>query len=236
MIIHTTGHMMVLWIHGIFRGHTVGLGFAYRRSWAVWSLRILGISVETVIEEEPAPGMLIVSNHRSLTDPIIQLAYLDMFIIAKDEVSKIPVIGKGAQMTGIVFVRRDVESSRYLAREATADLLKNGHSVLVYPEGTTTAGRTTAPFKPGTFKVASELGIPVLPVAIAYRDKEDYWTARGMAKQMLQQLGKWRTYARLYIGRPIPSKEGEDFVHEVRQEVDRQLLQLQDNWSPELEG
>ena len=97
-----------------------------------------------------------------MTDPIIQTAYFDSYILAKQEVGDIPVIGRGAQMTGIVLVKREKMSSRLAAINTTKELMSSGKSILVYAEGTTGLQQHSDPFKIGTFKAAVECGIPVV--------------------------------------------------------------------------
>ena len=231
VLLNTIGHMTVLWIHGIIKGHTVRLGFAYRRSWARRCCQILGIKVEIVSNHEIPPGCLIVSNHRSLTDPIVQLAHMDTFVIAKNEVSKLPVIGAGAAMTGIVFVQRDKLNSRAVARKKTAEILKSGYPVLVYPEATTTTDKISARYKPGTFKVAASDLFPVVPVAIEYRDKKDYLYSGGLGRQLLRQIGYWRTHVRMSIGSPMENPDNEALLLSTKQIIDDQLVNMQEGWS-----
>jgi len=194
-------------------------------------MRIEGIQLVEKIGEITVPVALVVSNHRSLIDPVIQAAFIDAHIIAKDAVGNLPVIGKGAKMTGIVFVKRERLKSRLAARNATKELLEKEINVLVYAEGTTGTNKTTNGFKPGTFAIATELGIPVVPVAIEYPNKEDFWTSGGMGAQLMRQTGKWRTKAKLRIGDPIYGTDPKTLMNETKAWIDGNLVEMQHDWS-----
>ena len=46
------------------------------------------------------------------------------------------------------------------------DLIKNGTSIFLFPEGTRNLGGEMLPFKDGGFKIATKTGCPIVPVAI----------------------------------------------------------------------
>ena len=163
-MLHTAIHMLGLFVHSLFfKGDQVDLGFRYRKLWGRRASKLLGVEMVDVRGEYKGGPALFISNHRTLTDPIIQVAYINSYIIAKSDVGHIPIVGKGAEMTGIIFVDRDSLKSRHGARKKTEELLLQGKSVLVYPEGTTTTDQKSGLFKLGTFRVAAEHGIPIIP-------------------------------------------------------------------------
>ncbi|MEO7906689.1 MAG: lysophospholipid acyltransferase family protein, partial [Saprospiraceae bacterium] len=123
---------------------------------------------------------LYVSNHRSLLDPLIELGYIDTFILSKAEVANYPLLGSGARRTGVLFVERTSEESRKAAIQSIEKLFSSGSSVLIYPEGTTNGGNLTAEFRKGTIELAFRLGIPVIPVMIEYPDSSYYWTTGSL--------------------------------------------------------
>ena len=231
VLLNTLFQMTLLAIDSLINGKTIERGFKHRRIWAKRCLKILGIkmdSVEGKYEEQPA---LLISNHRSLIDPIIQLAYFDTFIIAKAEVSKLPIISSGAQMTGIIFVQRNKLKSRLGARNKTEEILKSGYNVLVYAEGTTGTDRKSSKFKPGTFAIAAKNDIPVVPISIEYPDPKDYWYDKGMAGQMIQQIGAWSTHAKMKIGSPIQLSDTRELLRHTQEIIDQNLVEMQDKWS-----
>lgn len=115
---------------------------------------------------------LYVANHISYIDPISILMFVDAHIVAKSEISKWPLIGIGGHIIGTIYVKRSEKSSRLKAAEEVGEALKNGASILVFPEGTTTAGHHTLPFRPRSFEAAFLAGVPVQPIAIQYLDED----------------------------------------------------------------
>ncbi len=139
-------------------------------------------------------------------DPVATLYFIFAFPLAKAEVEKYPLIGFGAKITGLLLVKRNNMKSRALARDAIRNTLDRGYSVLIYPEGTTNIERTVMPFKVGSFEVAMEEGIPIIPIAIEYADREDHWKERTLLAQYFYQFGKWRSRCALTFGKPIQAK------------------------------
>ena len=113
------------------------------------------------------PG-LFVGNHISYVDPIVVLLHVEAHVVAKAEVKKWPLVGLGAHLVGTLFVQREEKSRRQETANSIRTALVNKESILVFPEGTTTGGPSTLPFKPRSFAAAHFAGVPVQPVAIIY--------------------------------------------------------------------
>ncbi len=231
VILNTAFQISLLFIDGAIFGKSVEKSFKHRRLWARRAMKIIGVELVEQTGSIEVPTALIISNHRSLIDPVIQAAFIDAYIIAKAEVSNLPIISKGAEMTGIIFVKREKLRSRLAAREMTKDVLSSGQNVLVYAEGTTGTNRHSEKFKPGTFAVAVELGIPIIPVVIEYSSHKDYWYDKSLSKQIVRQIGVWNTSAKLHIGQPIMSDDPKALMETTKAYIDRQLEEMQEGWS-----
>ncbi len=142
-------------------------GLRVRRKWLNHIPGAMGLQMELKGQPATCP-CLYVGNHISYLDPICVLMYIDANVVAKAEVKRWPLIGYGAYLVGTLFVRRDEKSSRHETAMAIRQALENKESILVFPEGTTTAGPGTLPFKPRSFLAAGQAGVPVQPVAIIY--------------------------------------------------------------------
>lgn len=205
------------------RGYNLQRGYKFRRRFTGAAMRILGVRLAYSGHIPPGP-VLFVSNHRSLLDPLIQLHYIDAFIVSKAEVDSYPLIGKGARATGVIFVHRGNPSSRTGARDAIRNALRAGQSVLIYPEGTTSDLETTREFKHGSFVVATEENVPVVPVVIDYADPENYWSDIPMRTFFLRKFGKARIRARLCIGEPIDDGSAVHRREKVRNWINAGIL------------
>lgn len=214
----------------LFIKHTPERAFKLRRSWVKLGNVLFGLKIEHQggqMIDEPA---LYVGNHKTFTDPMVASHFLDAFVIAKAEVADIPILKQGANVTGVIYVKRDSLKSRANTRQAYLDTVKGGHNVLVYPEGTTSSNVTTLPFKKGTFRVAAEQGFTVVPIAISYRSPRDLWSSGGLVKQYFRQFGKWHTHVKFWIGEPLRSDDGEFLVTEAQRLIDEKLAEMDQEW------
>lgn len=138
-----------------------------RQSWSAALLDVFGIAVEADLSHA-LPGALLVANHVSWIDIFVINAVLPAAFVAKDEVRRWPVIGWLAARNETVFLRRGSRGHAKVINEQVADLLGRGRHVAVFPEGTTTDGRTLLHFHAALLQPALAAGRPVLPVALSY--------------------------------------------------------------------
>ncbi|MDX1408724.1 MAG: lysophospholipid acyltransferase family protein [Saprospiraceae bacterium] len=213
------GQLIVL---SLILGRSDARGFRYRRKFTRAALRILGVRLllRGQVPDRPA---LYVSNHRSLVDPLIQLSHIDAFVVSKAEVAGYPLVGRGARETGVIFVKRQELSSRAAAKLAIRQALAEGKSVLIYPEGTTSNLETTQPFRPGSFQVAAELDVPVVPVSIDYAEPLDYWFEMPMLPFFLRKFSKPATYAALSIGAPMTHHDANELMLQAREWIGHEI-------------
>lgn len=142
-------------------------GKRFRSNWLNHVPYRLGLRME--MEGIPHPGpCLYVGNHITYIDPIVVLMYVDAKVVAKAEISSWPLVGYGASMVGTIFVKREEKNSREEAAKSIREGLESQNSILVFPEGTTSAGPGTLPFRPRSFDAAFLAGVPVQPIAISY--------------------------------------------------------------------
>ena len=138
-----------------------------RHDWLRRVPRAVGLRIQK--EGEPLDGTcLYVGNHVSSADPVLALTFFHANVVAKAEVRSYPVIGFGAALVGTIYVKREERESRARTASAIEEALSSGTSILIYPEGTTSAGPTTLPFRPRGFEAAERAGVPVQPIAHFY--------------------------------------------------------------------
>jgi len=111
---------------------------------------------------------VIISNHQSIYDIFLIYGWLGIDIkwVMKKELAKIPGLGFGSKKVGHIFLDR---SNSRVALESLKDAkrkLVNGTSVVIFPEGTRSKTGQLSPFKKGAFKLAIDLGLPILPITI----------------------------------------------------------------------
>lgn len=111
---------------------------------------------------------VIVCNHQSQYDIFVLYGWLgvDFKWVMKQELRKIPGIGIGCEKVGHIFIDRSNHESAMASLNAAKEKIVNGTSVLFFPEGTRSKDGSLGPFKKGAFKMAIDLGLPVLPITI----------------------------------------------------------------------
>ncbi len=141
---------------------------ACARAWSRLILVTTGVRVQVSgLERVPIDGAYVfVSNHQSIYDiPILFSALpFQLRIIAKASLGLFPVLGWHLRYTGHLLVDRARIGTVTLLQ--VAGLMKRGHSLIVFPEGTRSRDGRVGPFKGGLFLMAVEAGLPIVPVAI----------------------------------------------------------------------
>ncbi len=116
---------------------------------------------------------VIVANHLSAYDILALYGWLgiDFKWVMKKEIRKYPGIGFGSQAVGHIFIDRSSSAEAIKSINAAKEKIKNGTSVIFFPEGTRSKTSKLLPFKKGAFKFAFDLNLPILPVTINGTDK-----------------------------------------------------------------
>lgn len=139
------------------------------RAWSRLILATTGVRVRATGHDrvDPARSYVFVANHQSIYDfPILITSIpFELRIIAKASLGAFPVLGWHLRYTGHLLIDRERAGRAALRR--VADLMRRGHSLIVFPEGTRSAGGEVLPFKRGLFLLAIDAGLPVVPVAVA---------------------------------------------------------------------
>ena len=122
------------------------------------------------LENLPADGRpyVLVSNHSSFLDAYVLVAMLPghFRFIAKAELAKSFIIRVPLQHIHTEFVERFDTSKSVRDTRHLSDVLKAGHALVFFAEGTFTRTPGLRPFHLGAFSVAAQAGAPVIPVAI----------------------------------------------------------------------
>ena len=171
--------------------------FKYVSKWAQNKIKLAGATVK-IFGEENIPKnetVLFMSNHQSNFDIALFLACIKTKkgFVAKLELGKIPILNQWMKKIDCVFMdRSSIRKSAEAIAEATK-LLKNGRSMVIFPEGTRSKTGALSDFKAGSFKLATKPKVPIVPV-----------TLDGTYKLMEAQGGKVKpATVNMYIHPPI---------------------------------
>ena len=142
----------------------------FTRHWAKCFCYLLNIRLQVEGEFKRTPNALIVCNHVGSADILVLGSCFNTVFISKDDVVNWPLAGALAKLGHTIFVDR---SRRHQGKQTVDDIanrLKEGFSVVVFPEGRATDGSDVIPFKTSHFEAAILTKRPVVPVMIRYLD------------------------------------------------------------------
>ena len=198
----------------------------------IWANGLLAASMVRVEESadptlEPGRSYVFLSNHQSLYDIPVLLATSpgQIRMLAKRGLFKVPLLGWALWAGDFIPVDRADRSTARQTFASAAERLREGTSVLMFPEGTRSLTDTLLPFQRGGFLLALKSGLPIVPVGI-----------RGT--RAIRQRGGLRIHpgtAVVAYGAPIETADlGLRGKRELMDEVRRQVAALAGLALPEL--
>lgn len=194
------------------------------RGWGRMLVEGTGSTV-TVMGAEKIPkdqAVVIAANHQGNFDIPVLLGYLPKAAayIAKEEIRRIPILGKWNEMYGTVFITRKNPREALRAIQEGAQRLKDGYSLVIFPEGTRSPDGHVLPFKPGALKLAQKSGVPIIPVTLVN-------TRTIMVKNSLRIR---RADVKVIIGDPVDpgSEHSNDLAALIQEQIAANLEKWQD--------
>jgi 1-acyl-sn-glycerol-3-phosphate acyltransferase len=134
-------------------------------------VRLAGVRVKMIGAErlDPSRTYVFMSNHVSNIDPPLLLPRIPgrTSVMAKQELFKIPILGKAMRLASLVPVNRGDRDAGIAAVRAAADVVNRGIHMTIYVEGHRSYDGKLLPFKKGPFYLAEECRVPVVPITIS---------------------------------------------------------------------
>jgi len=123
------------------------------------------IGVENILKGNP---QIFMANHQSDVDILIVLAHLpgQFRWIVKKELFHIPLFGKAMRSAGYIEIDRQHHEKAMKSLDTAARKIREGNSVMSFPEGTRSTDGKIKPFKQGMFYLAIKSGVPIVPISI----------------------------------------------------------------------
>jgi len=198
--------------------HAIG-AFWCRIILALAGVRVSVKGRENIIDGEKNGPVIFLSNHQGAFDiPVLQ-AYIPRQFrwIAKKSLFSIPVVGWTMTLAGYIGIERENSKKAFKSLLRAAEKIKNGTSVLVFPEGTRSTTGRLLPFKKGAFLLAKKSGALIVPVAVE-------GTKDIMKKGSLSIAP---AHATISIGRPFSTegKTTEELMRRTREDIEGLLRQ-----------
>ena len=148
------------------------------RFWGYWPGMIWGrlfyliflipLKVDGKENIKKGQSYVIAPNHQSYWDAFLMYGFLGVKFkwMMKKELGKIPFVGWACYMAGHILIDRSSRVSSMESIRKAESRLKDGMSVIIFPEGTRTPDGKMGRFKRGAFLISQELQLPILPVTI----------------------------------------------------------------------
>ena len=149
-----------------------GPGTIYERIPRWWARTLLAVSGVTVVihgaeRAQSGEPRVFACNHVSWYDVLVLVAYLPRYsFVAKAELFRVPLFGPAARAVGTIPIDRDNRKAAFQSYDEAAVRIRDGRSVVVYPEGTRGTTYALRPFKKGPFVLAIAAGVPIIPTLL----------------------------------------------------------------------
>lgn len=225
--VYTTRIVGEIWLRNSLQGRDLQRAMRIRRKWANKVLFKVGVR----IEEEgviPQGKGLLVGNHRSYLDPIILLRKVDAWPVAKAEIATWPMIGAGAAMAGILYLRREDAGHRAKVLVMIRQTIDSGYPVILFPEGNTCdIPDKTLPFLTGGFRLAAKHGFEVTPIAFFYPDPRDFWVGEvSFLAHAWQSFGRNEIRVKVCYGPTLQDADGDALLVAAHDWIENKLHAL----------
>lgn len=188
-------------------GADISVHNAWMRVWAKTMLHAFGVEAEQ-IGALPAPrehGRLIVCNHRSAIDIVLMQSLFGGHLVSRADLSGWPLIGAAARAVGTIFLDRSSARSGAATLRTLEHWLREGRTVILFPEGTTFAGDEVRPFHAGSFVAAARGNAEIVPVGVAYEaNSEAGFVGESFGAHLLRVSAAPTIRLAVTIGDPLP--------------------------------
>lgn len=181
--------------------YTCAWAYHYVRCLPLWRARFSG-------REHIRAGRtyVLVANHQSLGDILVLFGLFKHYKwVSKRAIFRVPFIGWNMSLNDYVALLRGDKQSIEEMMQACRVHLRRGSSVMMFPEGTRSTDGEIKAFKHGAFSLASELGVPLVPIVID-------GTRDALPKHGLMLDHPWGLSIRVRVLEPVEPKPGETVV------------------------
>lgn len=184
-------------------------------------LRLAGLPLPTAVAQTGIGdgGRMLLANHVSWIDPFALNAAVPSRFVAKAEIGDWPLLGRLVTRVGALYIERGRRHAVASMNHRVRDRLRAGETVAVFPEGTTTDGRSLLPLHSNLIAPALEVGAECWPVALRYSEDGESSTAAAFIGEMSIVASLWnilvarRLQVEVAFLEPVPTAGARDRHH-----------------------
>lgn len=205
------------------------------RLWARGLVGLMGVRVE-VSGLPPGKPFFLVANHLSYLDILVLGSRLGSTFVSKHELAHWPVLGHLARITGTIFVNRTRKRDALRVLEEIDRAIARGAGVVLFPEGTSSAGDRIYPLKSALLEWAARREFPVHAAVLSYRtDPPDpdavaavcWWGDATFTPHFLQFLTLRRVHARItFPDRPVIERDRSRLSGQLHELLERHFTPI----------
>lgn len=166
-------------------------------------LRVFGAELIVHGQHTHEGGSLVVANHQSALDIGVMLSLFQGVLLSRHDVADWPLLGRLAKHGDTIFVDREDRRSGAAALREIRRRVKEGRTVVAFPEGGTFPGDSVHDFHPGAFAAVQSLGAPIIPVGLAYSPAVPF-VKESFAKHLAKLAARPKTRIAVRLGAPLP--------------------------------
>lgn len=146
----------------ILHYYSCAWGFHYVKVNPFWK-----ITFEGVDQIDSHKTYVLVANHQSFLDILLLYGLFKPYKwVTKQEIIDVPMVGWNCILNNYVIIKRgDLKSIKEMMHTCR-DWLKRGVSIMMFPEGTRSEDGEIHEFRDGSFRLAAECGVPVVPIVV----------------------------------------------------------------------
>lgn len=163
----------------ILLGLSAVIGAFVHKSWPHWmacawgNVNIWAAGVKVILtgleNVDPKKPYILASNHQGWFDIFAALGKLPIRFswLAKEELFKIPILGHAMRTAGYIPIDRSDHKKAISSMNKAAEIIRQGTSVFIFPEGTRSPDGVMMEFKKGGFVLAAKSNMPIVPIGIS---------------------------------------------------------------------
>lgn len=152
-----------------FLGDTNTASYYLPKLWSkcAFGLFLLRVKVEGQENIKKEDSYVFLANHQGYYDIFLVYGYLghNFKWMMKEYLRKIPFVGYACAKSKQIYLADGI-SGISKAVQQSRETLQGGMSMVIFPEGTRTHTGKMSPFKRGSFMLANEIGLPIVPLTI----------------------------------------------------------------------
>ena len=132
-------------------------------------IRMVGVNLTTsgIEKVDVKKSYVVVGNHPSTLDIFTHIHALPVSIrfLTKTELFRIPFFGRVLKILGLPRIdRKNAQLNLDKINKSISEVLEDGNSIMIFPEGTRSNQKKLLPFKKGAANIAKAFNLPILPV------------------------------------------------------------------------